>query len=102
MNENRTMTSRKKTPDENRGNNRYIITAEIIRKGTEGDLYVRRSAADYRIHQEQSLVTSEELQQHISTDIFQRQMTTMEIGYLEVNHGWNGKEVIVYAILSEK
>lgn len=94
------MTSQKKNPDESLGNNRYIITAEIIRKGREGELYVRRSAADYRIHQEQSLVTLEELQKHISTDMFPTQMTTMEISYLEFNHGGNGKEVIVYAILS--
>ena len=96
------MTRQKKTLDKNRGNNRYIITAEIIRKGTEGELYVRRSAADYRIHREQSLVTSSELQKHISTDIFQRQMTTMEIGYLEINQGWNDKEVIVYAVLDDQ
>jgi len=92
------MTSRKKQPDEQLENNRYVITAEIVRKGRDGDFYVRRSVADYRIDLQQSEVSSAELQKHIATELFQIKMTTMEIAYLDVSSGLNNKEVIIYSI----
>ena len=75
----------------------FLITIDISlpRRSSEREewwVICATLIADYRIHPEQSLVTPEELQKHLSTDMFQIQMTTMEIAYLEINHKRKEKE----------
>ena len=89
---------RPKTPDEQIVNNRYSITAEIIQKGANGDLYVRRSIQDYRINIEKSTVSVPALQQRVAQDMFAIKLTTMEIGYTNNDTDSNENEIIIYTL----
>ena len=90
------MTEQHKKPDQKIAPDRYVINAEIVRKGIDGDFYVRRSIADYRIDVHRSSVSHSALQKQVATDLFHIKMTTMEIGYIDGPDGSPHKEVIIY------